>query len=87
MPPKRRRVGGDQMSQLLQSAGGVEFWECLNCVRVRRITERNFNTIFMVPPEFCSVRCMNEYMHVGSSSRRNALDQLTLQELPDAATG
>jgi hypothetical protein len=26
-------------------------------------------------------------MHVGSSSRRNVLDQLTLQELPDAATG
>ena len=75
------------MSQLLQSVGGVEFWECLNCGRVRRISERNLNTIFMVPPEFCSVRCMNEYMHVGSIGRRNALDQMTLLEFPDAANG
>jgi hypothetical protein len=70
------------MSQLLQSIGGVEFWKCLNCDRVRRITGRNINTIFIVPPQFCSVKCMHEYRRFGP---RNQADQMTLVELPDAA--
>jgi hypothetical protein len=73
------------MSQLLQRSDGVEFWQCAVCGRVRRILARDIDTIFLVPPEFCSARCMREYSRPSRRMERALDEQMTLLRLPEAA--
>jgi len=73
------------MSQLLQVINGVEFWECLNCGRVRRILPREVNTIFIVPPEFCSLRCRREFMKSERRGEYEQRDQMRLLQMPEAS--
>lgn len=72
------------MNQLLQVRGGVEFWQCLCCGRVRRIFPRDMAALFSFPPEFCSTRCMERYMHSGHE-RSGPGSQMTFGELADCA--
>jgi hypothetical protein len=73
------------MSQLLQAARGVEFWQCLNCGKVRRILPGQVASIFLVPPEFCSEKCRRSFMASGKQREYELSDQMSFGEVSDWA--
>ena len=73
------------MGQLLQVRGGVEFWQCMDCGRVRRILPGDVASIFVVPPEFCSSRCMRHYMNSERRKESELSDQMSFGEIADCA--